>query len=925
MINLHPLVSASNPCRRIVVLWSLLSLFLLVSVAQGRELPGLGAEPIRLDSRHPVLVWEDENIKVFVAPRTAEVRQGQMRIVAPQMVLWLDKGRSRTVTQVRVYAQGRGRPGRAAIEPVHLVRGERVEERGVVYRHLSSQVGLAWDCPVKQVESQADLGSLYGVATAVTEGRRDFVQEELPGRQRGAAPPSIRQILQADEIHFFTDEETGVTTGVYMGNVRGSYRNVQLTSDVAVLWVKERAESYEFYARGDVRLQRTGEGRVAGGMLGMGEFKDFRADEVYVNPDRERGRSTETELRMQMPQGGPDDIVVVRGRDVYILDSKNLAIEEVSATHCTFGDPHYELTARRARLVREDPHLFLSTWDVGVETGRNEEPLFKLPFLSVDLGEDPGYVLRSVAVGSSDKFGGFVRTRWRPRHLGLDADWIRGWDVRLDYFGDRGPGIGNELEYGFGGPEEEKHMGFLRAYYINDSGDEDDTGVPVPKQSRGRGWWQHRSRWSERWRTDAEFYWLSDVGFLEEYFEEDFENLRPPETYVFTRYRGDQTWAALTIKMQVNDFMTQLEERPGLELEGIGMPLGPAVYDASFEAGQYDLNISDELAMSDPPSLWRAHTEHRLSLPFSIGAMHFDPFVRALGTWAEEGMGPGGSTSGSESRVGLGGGLRTSLDFMRTYGADAPAVGINRLRHILTPYLEVEALGVNTGSEEFIQLGSRDPWPRRGHGQRVPTDRVDAIDDMSEVRLGLRQRFQTKRRDNPGDPWQSIDWIDLDVAYVGRSDDSVRGREDDYVDIDFVWNLLSWLKFYSEDNRISVDEGTDVVNLGASVQLTPQTGMGLAYHYISDSSSTLTGNLRLRLSDRYSLSVYEQYELDSRGMGGTVNLETRVALERAFHQWLGRLIFYYDAGNDGDIGLMVGFTPRGLLEFTPVGFGTFEE
>jgi hypothetical protein len=499
---------------------------------------------------------------------------------------------------------------------------------------------------------------------------------------------------------------------------------------------------------------------------------------------------------------------------------------------------------------------------------------------------------------------------------------MRSWDVRLDFFGERGVGVGNELEYGFGGPENEKHLGFLRGYYINDQGDTDDTGRPVPEDNRGRAWWHHRASWTPRLRTDAEIHWLSDIGFLEEYFEEEFQNDRPPETYLYTRYRGRQAWAALTLKKQINDFMTQLEEVPSLDLQLIGTPLGPLVYDGKLEAGEYDLEISDELLVSDPPSLWRLHTEHRLSLPFLLGAINVDPFVEVLGTWAEKGALEGGSYSGSESRLGAGGGVRASVDFVRTYEADRPGWGLNRLRHVVTPYVEAQARGVSTGSEEFIQLGSHDPWPSRGHGQRVPTDRVDGIDDLTRVRVGLIQRFQTKRRYTDDGAWTSLDWIDLDVAFVGRSNDSVRVEEDDnYFDIDFVWNLYEWLSFYSVDNRISTGDGTDVINLGTSVQMGPRTGLDLAYHYISDTSSNFSGNLRLRLSDRYSLNIYQQYELDSDGEGENTNLETRVALERMFHEWMGQLVFYYDAGNDGDTGVMVGFSPAGGLGFAPVGLG----
>ena len=913
------------PGIALVLAWTMVSVLPLGAQPAVEQ----SARPIRLESREPVRVWETSDTKVFVSQGRAELRQGDYRIVAPHVVVWLDKSESQSAARVRVFARGTGRPGQQAAVPVHVVSGDRVVRLSVLYRHLTSQVGLAWDCSVDEVETTDELGSLYAEATALTQGREDFQRERLPGEVESPEPPRIRQILQADEIHFFTDEEKGLTTGVYMGNVSGSYRNVQISSDVAVLWIKQEQQRYEFYARGNVRLSRKPGSTVSLDdfeLPGMGDFKSFRADEVYVNPARQRTRASRAELRMQMPEGAPDDIVVVRGKEVYTLDSKNLVLEQGSVTHCPFGDPHYQMVADRARIVRADPHLFMSAWDLGMETGREDDVLAELPFVSADLGERPGYFLRSVELGSSDKYGAYVRTRWRPTHLGLGADWIDGWDARLDYFGARGPGLGTELEYSFGGPEGDKHDGFLNAYYVHDSGDEDDTGRSVPKQNRGRFWWKHRAHWSERWRTDAEFYWLSDSGFLSEYFEDEFETLRPPESYLYTRYRRGQTWAGLTFKKQVNHFMTQLEERPSAELQLIGVPLGAFVYDASLDLGLYDLNVSDELVADDPPSLFRGHTEHRISLPFSWGAVNFDPFVRALATWASEGAKQGGSYSGSESRFGAGGGIRASMDWRRTYGVSSPDWELNRLRHVMTPYVEFQALGVSTGSEEFIQLGGRDPWPRQGHGQRPNTDRVDAIDDMAEARLGFRHRLQTKRRDHESGPWESVDWVDLDAALVLRSNDSVRVPEDDnFIDLDFVWNLLSWLRIYSEDNRISLQDGIDVVNLGLGVKLSRDTGFGVSYHHISEQSDNVNAHVRVDLSDRYALEVREQYEFDSQGQGQTTNLITRVALNRYFHKWVGRLIFTYDAGNQGDTGLMIGFSPMELAEFMPLEYSTVEE
>ncbi|MHC4788150.1 MAG: LPS assembly protein LptD, partial [Planctomycetota bacterium] len=320
------------------------------------------------------------------------------------------------------------------------------------------------------------------------------------------------------------------------------------------------------------------------------------------------------------------------------------------------------------------------------------------------------------------------------------------WTVNLDFYASRGPAVGTTLSYETGTAPYPLHSGRLRAYYVSDTGDTDATGLQVPQHNRGRFHERHRSQLSRGWRVDAEFYWLSDAGFLNEYLEADFEEEKTPESYLLARYLRNSTYLALLYKGQVNDFLTQVEETPTVDLEILSLPLGRLLYEGSVVAGIYDLEFSDQLTPppADPPSLSRLHTEHTLSLPFTAGIFRINPFVRALATWAGESAAVAGSFGDSESRTGLGGGFSISTTFARTFGLSSELFDLNRLRHVLIPHLEVEALSVSgADSADFIQM-----------------DAVDAIDSGTEITLGLRQRLQTKRR-RDGGQWRSVNWAEL--------------------------------------------------------------------------------------------------------------------------------------------------------------------
>ena len=890
-------------------------------------------QSLELVSPDTVSTWEEDGVRVFVAANGAEIRQGRVRLAAPRMVVWFDKNESlkpdvRAAT-IRVYAQGTGKAGEAPEEPVRLVEGTQVRQKAVVCMRFRSKLSFAWDCPLRVVEDTEQGVPFYAIAESETRDIAvDFERDTLPEAVPAEWPTRLMTMLNAEEFSMFPDEEGKTVTAVYLGDVRGSYRNVDIAADVAVLWIDLETQTFEAYARGNVFVsKKLGETekwpRPETGEL-VQRLESLRADELYIYPDRERAFATRAELRQKSEVGGTEDIQVVRGREVYLLDSQTMYIREGSFSTCPYAHPHYQIGGGEVDVTRQEPTTFITARPAKVLVGRGETLLFGPPFLTVAVGRD-GFALRSVSAGSSRKFGPFLMSSWRLTHLGMDYDWVDRWTFDVGYYGDRGPAFGTELSYHFADADGRDHHGDLRVDYVSDSGEEDDTGLPVPQQQRGRVRLRHRSPLSAYWRADLVADWHSDSGFLREYFEEEFMHQQPPETYLLARYRRDNTWLGLVVKPRINEFLNQTQELPSVELQRIAVPVGPGIYDATYEVGIYDLEPSDELALSDPPGLLRLHTEQRMSWPFYIGSVRMDPFLRAMATWASKGDNRDGTYSGGQSRLGAGGGVRASIDYAREYNVFSEPFEVNRLRHLMTPFAEVEALPIMTGnSEDFVQLGGLDPWPRGGLGARAGADRIDAIDKRHELRLGLRQLLQTKR----GTPanWSSVDWMELDTAYVIRSDDSVAVPvDDDYFEADFDWRLTPDVTLYSRDNRLSTGDGVDVLNAGVEVALSETSEVSLDYIFLTDRMSRVTAGYHGKLSDRYGLMIEQEYELDSPGTGANENMETHVVLRRFLHKWLFDIGVRYERSTD-EVALLVGFGPAtgGLWGATALGMGSTE-
>lgn len=859
--------------------------------AQGLTTEDYSFERLQLEANRTVTTWKEDGVRVFIAPQGAVIRQGDLRLSAPRLVAWFE------VTPVRpggplqavvsVYAEGLGKVEQKPARAVRLAEGKEARTCAAVFMRFTSRAAFQWQCPLRKLEERTYSGTLARAEAVVRGLTEDKVWDVIPLAQDIEAPPVVPYQLDAHQLHEFKDN-----TIVFVGDVHGSYGNMTVRADAAVVWFDPEARQYEIYAEGNVRLSKeegAGPGPTVSGM--SAEIEMLAAEQLYINPRRGRSLAIDAELRMRHPVRG---VYVVRGKKAFVVDPNTLAIEDASMTSCEFARPHYSFKAARAEVIRQGAATPLFARDVWLKAG--DTGLLWLPLVATDLSQ-PSFLLSRIGFGSSQKFGTFFLTTWRPQDLMPgDVEWIDDWELYVDYYSDRGTAFGTELDYEF---DSGRHDGRIRWYSISDQADEDDTGKPVPRTDRGRFHVEHRSCLTPSLRADAEYYWLSDAAFLKEYFENDAREEKDPETYALLRYLRNSTYVGLLYKEQVNDFLTQVTAKPELVVRVIGLPVGRLVYEGELRTGRYDLEYDDEMKSPppEPPELTRTHTEHKLSLPFSWGIFRLDPFIRAVATWASKGEEAPGTFAGSVHRGMTGAGFNASTTLSRTFGLRSTLLDLNMLRHIMIPYMRYEKVSASGDkSPEFIQM-----------------DLVDALDTSKTTTFGLRNRVQTKRL--RGEKWVSVDWMEFDIAYVeGTSDSVMASLDQDFVRTDFEWRTTEHFHLHSRDNRIAVGSGADIINAGMKLDYSPGWVASLDYDRRTDTNSTLTGKLTWPLSDRYELILYEQYELDSRGAGQSTNLDTQVIIRRFLHKWVLDLGLRIDESND-ETAILFGFGP--------VGWGTF--
>src|SRR5262249_18773162 len=194
-----------------------------------------------------------------------------------------------------------------------------------------------------------------------------------------------------------------------------------------------------------------------------------------------------------------------------------------SLTNCTYGRPHWHVQLDDLTLTDEPDGLVeYEASDLTVRAG--ELPVFWFPYASGTAGEGDSFYFRNARFGHSSRFGYFLFTEWghQIRLPGEKKPW-GDWTLHIDPMEKRGVGVGFDVDY-----KTPDYRGLFYSYYIHDEGDHDRNSVPIEEEDRGRIRFEHRQFLSKDLTLDVEANYLSDPNFLNEFFEREFKEEKPP-------------------------------------------------------------------------------------------------------------------------------------------------------------------------------------------------------------------------------------------------------------------------------------------------------------------------------------------------------------------------------------------------------------
>jgi len=493
-------------------------------------------------------LWQlDKNTRVIQYHGDFSLHLGERRLESRDAVIWMTRRywKNQTYFHFEVYlsqhARVRETAGTMTTGPVLFVTFNTAEPPVVSVD--VSEASSSRDTKLYQ-EAWAVREAILGSAPPATQPSGWEVVDLGPPRP--VPRPKVRPVVRYRADREVIDEKRDVviaTGHVYVSQgLVDSGDFLEIRADAAVLFLSRRAPEGQapasqpvvpglepFPAEEPEPVQASVREGTRAGVVGLGEGvgrgvagvylqgdvvltrgeRMVRAAELYYDFENDRALILDAVMRAIVP--ARDVPIYVRATQVRQLSTTEYAAKDAVVSTSEFRTPHVYLGAERVHLTDLTPRD--ETGRVtGVYAGR-----YRMHDVTLNLGGVPvaywpyvagDFRLSETAIHRfrtfySDDFGPSVETKWYLFNLlGLEAPEGVDGTLALDYYGQRGPGVGVNLDY-----ELPNSFGLFRSYYIHDTGTDSlgpfRDGEP-DTQNRGRITWRHRELLGRGWELTLE-------------------------------------------------------------------------------------------------------------------------------------------------------------------------------------------------------------------------------------------------------------------------------------------------------------------------------------------------------------------------------------------------------------------------------------
>ncbi len=592
-------------------------------------------------------------------------------------------------------------------------------------------------------------------------------------------------------------------------------------------------------------------------------------------------------------------------------------------------------------------------------------PVFYWPTMATNL-EEPKFYVDNFQFRQDRIFGTQVFLDVDAYQLLGIKNRIEGttWDVSTDYLSMRGPALGTAFTFDepslFGIPGHS--FGFFDAWGIHDDG-HDNLGLNrrdlMPEKGPWRGRVVSRDRWNlpDNFRVTGELGLISDYNFQEQYFEQEWDQFKDYTTDLeLYQIRNNGSWS-LYGQVRLNDFYTETNWLPRFDHYQLGQSLlGDRLtwYEHTNVAYAQNLlqqpptNAADLAQFGYLP--WEPHltptvpgaspqgdrevTRQELDLPFEVGGVKVVPYV--LGELAHWGQALDyNDLSRAYGQVGV----RASVPFSSVNPTiQSQLFNLNGLTHKITfdvdvsdtqatspvtdlpLYDMIDDQNINRYRQifSFYDFGTPGLTPYRydarqyalryGLENYVASPSSEIAGDMLAARLGVRQRWQTKRG-KPG-AQHVVDWMTLDmqgVVFPDANRDNF-GTSIGMVQYNYRWFLGDRTTVVSDGYFDFFGGGSKYMSVGMYLNRPPRGSLytGLIVLQGPISTTVLATSYNYRMSPKWLSTLGSTIALSNSG-----NIGEFFGLTRIGESFLMNVSINVDASK-GNVGANFSLEPRFL-------------
>lgn len=945
--------------------------------------------------------WESNGREILLVGGQVELNQGRTHAASRRAVFWIERGgefgdrRNRVTAYLEGDVEIRG-PASRVTDQSHLT--EFFTTRNIALRIRDVRQQSAADSPIyaralerrdprndrgaiqrTQFEYTSPTETLASPAAAAPAGRRlrIFKRSDVPYQFE-----SFRTGRGDEQVAIITQGVNLIIDGVDIDGLGGG--TIDIATDRMVIWTTGRL-SLDGRGQTEEDAERPFEIYMEGNIVFRQGDRVVYAERMYYDVRVQKGVILDAELITPAQEFGGKvrlkaEVLRQESRDRFYAQS-------AFVTSSLIGRPGYRLQSTEVFLEdRQTPAFerFTGQPVLDPETGEQvllheqiatgkgnavylgEAPVAYWPVFSTSL-EDPGLYLKRIQYKNDLIMGNQILTDWNLYQLLGIKNPLPGSqaEISLDYLSLRGPAFGNRFSGRGGeiyGPLVGPYFVFTDSWFIKDSGldtlGSDRMNLQPNEEYRGRYLARFRQQLPDDFQLTAEFGWISDFNFLEQYFENEWDEFKDQETDLeLKQIRDNTSWSVLGT-LRLNNFFTQTQWLPRADHFWLGQSL---LGDRLTWYEHSSLGYAQFRTSSPPPTAqeqakwaplpWevsqnglRFVTDQEIDLPLSAGPFRVVPYGR--GQFAFWGNDLGGSAI---DRAYVQAGVRASIPFWTVNPeAESSMFNVHGLAH--KTVFEVDAYHAET-NEDVANLPLYDPLDddsiehfrrrllfntfggtlppqfdsrsyaiRSGLASAVTTQAPEVLNDLDAVRLAARQRWQTKR----GIPGQRriIDWmlLDTEAVFFPNPNRDNFGESVGLMAFDYRWHVGDRLTLLSNGALDTFDQGQQTFTLGGYLNRPPRGGVHLGFRWLEGpvNSRVLTMSYNYQMSPKWFSSFGTSFDF---GPGG--NIGQSVTLTRIGESFLFTVGFVGDSSKD-NVGINFGLQPRFLprVGYGAVGIGS---